>query len=85
MSLGSPFPFLGQGARAMTAEEVPIGRLVSTIVSVLALTLVLSVGGLVVLGLFGGAADVRGTLTHVIETVLGVFVGIAAGRLAASD
>jgi hypothetical protein len=69
----------------MTGEEVPIGRLVSTIVSVLALTLVLSVGGLVALGLFGGAADVRGALTHAIETVLGVFVGIAAGRLAGSD
>ncbi len=69
----------------MTADEAPIGRMVSTIVSVLALTLVLAVAGLVVLGLFGGDPDVRGTLTHVIETVLGVFVGIAAGRLAGGD
>ncbi|HEY5476930.1 MAG TPA: hypothetical protein VIK11_09455 [Tepidiformaceae bacterium] len=76
---------LRQGTGAMTADEVPIGRMGSTIVSVLAITLVLSVFGLVVLGLFGGDPDVRGTLTHVIETVLGVFLGIAAGRVSAND
>lgn len=33
----------------------------------------------------GRDPDVRGTLTHVIETVLGVFLGIAAGRVSAND
>lgn len=66
----------------MSGEEVPIGRLVSVIVSVLAVALVISVSGLVLLGLTGGDTGVRTTLTHITETVLGVFVGIAAGRLA---
>ncbi|MCE7929292.1 MAG: hypothetical protein HUU14_10590 [Dehalococcoidia bacterium] len=66
----------------MSGEEVPIGRLVSVIVSVLAVALVLSVSGLVLLGLAGGDPGVRTTLTHITETVLGVFIGIAAGRLA---
>ena len=68
----------------MTAEELPIGRLVSVIVSVLALALVLSIAGVVVLGLTSGDGTTATTLTHVIETVMGVFVGIAAGRLAGS-
>lgn len=66
----------------MNNDEVPIGQLISTIVAVLAVTLVLAIGGLVALGLAGGDAGVRETLTHIAETVLGVFVGIAAGRLA---
>ena len=66
----------------MTGDQVPVGRMVATIVTVLAITLLVAVAGLVVLGVFGGDADVRATLTHIIETVLGVFVGIAAGRLA---
>ena len=65
----------------MKHDAIPIGPLVSRIVSVLALVLVLSLVGLVALGLFGGDATVRATLTHVAEIVLGVFVGIAAGRL----
>ncbi|MCL4241461.1 MAG: hypothetical protein KJ048_08915 [Dehalococcoidia bacterium] len=67
------------------SDEVPVGRLVSVIVAVLAAALLLSLGGLVVLGAVGGDAGISTTLTHVIETVLGVFVGIAAGRLAAED
>lgn len=65
--------------------EVPIGRLVSVIVSVLAAALVVSLAGLVVIGLANGDAGVRDTLTHVVETVLGVFVGIAAGRLSSPE
>jgi hypothetical protein len=69
----------------MSEDEVPVGPLVSTIVTVLAAALVLSLAGLVLLGLTGGDAAVRATLTHVVETVLGVFLGIAAGRLASGD
>ncbi|MGH7751437.1 MAG: hypothetical protein ACREN5_01360 [Gemmatimonadales bacterium] len=65
----------------MSEDEVPVGPLVSAIVTVLAGALMLSLAGLVVLGLTGGDASVRATLTHVVETVLGVFLGIAAGRL----
>jgi hypothetical protein len=67
----------------MNQEEVPVGRLVATIVTVLAAALLLSLAGLVVLGLTGGDPGVRLTLTHVVEVLLGVFVGIAAGKLAA--
>lgn len=67
------------------SDEVPVGRLVSIVVSVLAGALVLSLAGLVVIGLANGDAGVRDTLTHIIETILGVFVGIAAGRLSSSD
>ena len=69
----------------MSEDEVPIGRLVSIIVSVLGATLLLSLGGLVALALGGGDPAVGATLTHVIETVIGVFIGIAAGRLASSS
>lgn len=69
----------------MSDDEVPIGRLVSIIVSVLAAALLLSLGGLVALALADGDAAVRATLTHVIETVIGVFIGIAAGRLASAE
>jgi len=64
------------------SEEIPVGQLVSIIVSVLAAALLVAIGGLVVLGVFGGDPGVATTLTHIIETVLGVFIGIAAGRLA---
>lgn len=67
------------------SDEVPVGRLVSVIVAVLAAALLISLGGLVVLGAVGGDAGISTTLTHIIETVLGVFVGIAAGRLAAEE
>jgi hypothetical protein len=67
------------------SDEVPVGRLVSAIVAVLAAALLLSLGGLVVLGVTGGDAGIGTTLTHIIETVLGVFVGIAAGRLAGEE
>lgn len=65
------------------SDPVPVGRLLSIIVSVLAATLLLAVGGLVVLGASGGDAGVERTLTHVVETVVGVFIGIAAAKLAA--
>lgn len=65
----------------MSNEEVPIGRLVSIIVSVLAFTLVLALAGLVLLGAVHGDPAIQETLTHVIETVMGVFIGIAAGKL----
>ena len=67
------------------SEDVPVGRLVSIIVTVLAAALLISLGGLVVLGAVGGDAGISTTLTHIIETVLGVFVGIAAGRLAGEE
>lgn len=66
----------------MSGDEVPVGRLIATIVTVLAAALLLSVAGVVALGLFGGDPAAAVTLTHVIETVIGVFIGIAAGRLA---
>jgi hypothetical protein len=69
----------------MNDEQVPIGRLVSTIVAVLAAVLLLSLTGLIALGLTSGDTAVRETLTHVAETVLGVFVGIAAGRLSSHE
>ncbi len=69
----------------MSDDEVPVGPLVSTIVTVLAAALVLSLAGLVVLGVTGGEPTVGATLTHVVETVLGVFLGIAAGRLASQQ
>lgn len=64
------------------SDEIPIGRLVSVIVGVLAAALLLSLAGLVLLAAAGADASASTTLTHVIETLLGVFVGIAAGRLA---
>jgi hypothetical protein len=63
-------------------DEIPVGRLVSVIVGVLAAALLISIAGLVILGALKGDTNVALTLTHVIETLLGVFVGIAAGRLA---
>ncbi|MGB4860929.1 MAG: hypothetical protein WBO97_00580 [Tepidiformaceae bacterium] len=62
-------------------DEVPVGRLISIIVSVLSAALLLSLAGLVILGALDGSTGVAITLTHVIETLLGVFVGIAAGKL----
>ncbi len=67
------------------SEDVPIGRLVSIIVSVLVAALLLALGGLVVVGVTGQDNAVSLTLTHVIETILGVFVGIAAGSLASRE
>lgn len=67
------------------SDEVPVGRLISIIVSVLALALIISLGGLVLLGAAGAGTGASTTLTHVIETILGVFIGIAAGRLASDD
>ena len=64
------------------SDDPSVGPLISRIVTVLAVSLVLSLGGLVALGLFGGDPAVSTTLTHLIETLTGVFVGIAAARLA---
>ena len=64
------------------SDEVPVGRLVSIIVSVLSVALLVALSGLVLIGLAGGDQAVGTTLTHVIETLLGVFIGIAAARLA---
>jgi hypothetical protein len=66
----------------MSGEEVPVGRLVSVIVAVLAAALIIALAGLVVLGAAGGDPAVSTTLTHVIEVIIGVFIGITAGRLA---
>lgn len=68
----------------MNSEEVPVGPLLSIIVSVLGAALLLSLAGLVALALVGGDPAVGATLTHLIETVIGVFIGIAAGRLASA-
>ena len=67
------------------SEDVPRGRLVSIVVSVLAAALLLALGGLVVVGVTGQDNAVSLTLTHVIETILGVFVAIAAGSLASRE
>jgi hypothetical protein len=64
---------------------VPVGRLISVIVSVLAVSLLVALSGLVVLGVSGGDQAVRTTLTHVIETLIGVFIGIAAAKLASDE
>ncbi len=69
----------------MSEDEVPVGRLVSIIVSVLGATLLVSLVGLVALALGGGDPAAGVTLTHIIETVIGVFIGIAAGRLSSSS
>ena len=69
----------------MSAEQVPISRVVANIISVLAVVLVLSLLGLIGLGIVDGDAGVRSTLTHIAETVIGVFVGLAAGRLASAE
>jgi len=69
----------------MSEDEVPVGRLVSIIVSVLGATLLVSLVGLVALALGGGDPAAGATLTHIIETVIGVFIGIAAGRLSSSS
>ncbi len=66
----------------MSNDDIPVGRLISIIVAVLAMALVLSLAGLVVLGLAGDDSGAGAALTHLIETVVGVFIGIAAGRLA---
>ena len=65
----------------MTSAQIAVGRNIVNVVSVLALVLVVSLLGLIALGVVDGDAGVRSTLTHVSETVLGVFVGLAAGRL----
>ncbi len=65
----------------MTSAPIAVGRNIVNVVSVLALVLLVSLLGLIALGVVDGDAGVRNTLTHVSETVLGVFVGLAAGRL----
>ena len=66
------------------SEDVPIGRLLSLIIRVLAFALMASLVGLVTLGAIGGDPAASQTLTHVIETIIGVFIGIAAAKLADS-
>lgn len=69
------------GGAGVTSVPVAVGRNIVNVISVLALVLVVSLLGLIALGVVDGDAGVRSTLTHVLETVLGVFVGLAAGRL----
>ena len=69
----------------MTSAQIAVGRNIVNVISVLALVLVVSLLGLIALGAVDGDAGVRGTLTHVLETVLGVFVGLAAGRLTSTS
>lgn len=69
----------------MSSEEIPVGRLVTAIIGVLGVALMVSLAGLVWLGAADGDPAVRETLTHLVETVIGVFIGIAAGRLASGD
>lgn len=64
------------------SDEIPIGRLLSVIVAVLAAALLASLAGLVILGLAGADPAAGRTLTHVVETIIGVFIGIAAAKLA---
>ena len=66
------------------SEEVPVGRLLSLIVGVLAFALLVSLAGLVTLGAIGGDPAASQTLTHVIETIVGVFIGIAVAKLSDS-
>ena len=66
----------------MNGTDVDLGPILGRIITVLAYTLVLAIAGLIAIGIFGGDAGVRMTLTHVIETLVGVFVGIAMARLA---
>lgn len=66
----------------MTTQPPDPGPIISRIVSVLAISLVVSIAGLIALGLAGGDPGVRLTLTHIIETLLGMFIGVAAARLA---
>ena len=63
----------------MTADD--LSPVLARIVSVLAWALVLALAGLIAMGIVGGDPSVRLTLTHVIETLVGVFIGIAAARL----
>jgi len=69
----------------MSNDEIPVGRLVTAIIGVLGFALIVALSGLVWLGAAHGDPAVRETLTHLIETVIGVFIGIAAGRLASAD
>lgn len=69
----------------MTREAAALAAALERIVSVLAYTLLIAVGGLIVIGVVGGDAGVRMTLTHVIETLVGVFIGIAVARLSPRD
>lgn len=61
----------------------PLAPTVQRIISVLSLALLVSIAGLILIGVAGGDAGVRATLTHVTETLIGVFIGLAAARLAA--
>lgn len=65
----------------MTGAGPDPGPVIGRIVSVLAVSLVVSIGGLIAIGLAGGDPAVGATLTHIIETLLGMFVGVAAARL----
>ena len=65
----------------MTGAQVAVGRNIVNVVSVLALVLVVSLLGLIALGVVDGDAGVRSTLTHVSETVLGLSAAPAPARL----
>lgn len=62
-------------------NETGLGPEISRIVTVLAWALVMALGGLILIGILGGDASVRLTLTHIIETLVGVFIGLAAARM----
>jgi hypothetical protein len=66
----------------MTTGNADLGPAVERIVSVLAYALLFAIGGLIVIGIVGGDPGVRMTLTHIVETLVGVFIGIAVARLA---
>jgi hypothetical protein len=66
----------------MTTGNADLGPAVERIVSVLAYALLFAIGGLIVIGILGGDPGVRMTLTHIVETLVGVFIGIAVARLA---
>lgn len=63
-------------------DNAELGPVIERIVSVLAYALLFAIAGLIAIGLAGGDPGVRMTLTHIAETLVGVFIGIAVARLA---
>ncbi len=61
--------------------DLDLNPLLGRIISVLAFALLGGLVGLVAIGVAGGDAGVRMTLTHVVETIMGVFLGIAIARI----
>ena len=69
----------------MTTPHIAVGKNIINVVTMLGIVLMTSLVGLIALGVVDGDAGVRSTLTHISETVLGVFVGLAAGRLTSTN